>query len=171
MTVRDAPIIENLEQDVEDIRVCLLDLVQQQHREDHRGKLGALVFGNREELARLEAIMHPAVAQRRTAFLAENSDAPIIVFDIPLLFEKGGAGGVDRVVVVSAPHAVQRERVLAREGMTEEKFEQILALQTPDSDKRARADHVIDTGQSLAETEAEVTELIALLKSERPSPA
>jgi len=136
-----------------------------------RGKLGALVFGNREELARLEAIMHPAVAQRRTAFLAENSDAPIIVFDIPLLFEKGGAGGVDRVVVVSAPHPVQRERVLAREGMTEEKFEQILALQTPDEEKRARADHVIDTGQSLAETEAEVAELIAQLKTERPSPA
>ena len=140
-----------------------------------RGKLGALVFGNREELARLEAIMHPAVAQRRAAFLAENSAAPIIVFDIPLLFEKGGAGGVDNVVVVSAPHPVQRGRVLAREGMTEEKFEQILALQTPDEEKRARAGHVIDTGQSLAETEAEVAALIAQLKngleSERPSPA
>jgi|TARA_R100000049_G_C1935664_1_gene79517 dephospho-CoA kinase len=140
-----------------------------------RAKLGALVFGNREELARLEAIMHPAVAKRRKAFLAENSDAPIIVFDIPLLFEKGGAGGVDNVVVVSAPHPIQRERVLAREGMTEEKFEQILALQTPDEEKRARADHVIDTGQSLAETEAEVAALIAQLKngleSEHPSPA
>ena len=136
-----------------------------------REVLGQQVFGNPEELARLEAIMHPAVAQRRAAFLADNSDEPIIVFDIPLLFEKGGVGGVDRVVVVSAPHVVQRERVLAREGMTEEKFEQILALQTPDEEKRARADHVIDTGQSLAETEAEVAELIAQLKSERPSPA
>ena len=130
-----------------------------------REKLGALVFGDKDALARLEAIVHPAVAERRAAFLERHSDAPLVVFDIPLLFEKGGAGVVDRVVVVSAPAAVQRERVLARAGMTEEKFADILALQTPDAEKRARADHIVDTGVSIEETEAEVLALIERLKA------
>ncbi|GAB5348819.1 dephospho-CoA kinase [Alteriqipengyuania sp. 357] len=128
--------------------------------------LGQKVFGDAEQLARLEAIVHPAVAERRAAFLAANTDAPLIVFDIPLLFEKGGEQQVDRVVVVSAPAHTQRERVLARPGMTEEKFAQILALQTPDADKRARADHVINTGTTLAETRAEVADLVDRLKVE-----
>ena len=130
-----------------------------------REVLGQQVFGNPEELARLEAIMHPAVAERRAAFLTANRDAPILVFDIPLLFEKGGAATLDKVVVVSAPPEVQRERVLARPGMTEEKFEQILAIQTPDDEKRARADHVIDTGTPLVETEAAVAALVAQLRN------
>lgn len=128
-----------------------------------RAELGRRVFGNAEQLAKLEAIMHPAVAARRKAFLAANADAPLLVFDIPLLFEKGGASQVDRIVVVSAPADVQRARVLARPGMTEEKFAQILALQTPDAEKRARADYLIDTGTSLAETEAQVAALVEVL--------
>ncbi|MEX0342801.1 MAG: dephospho-CoA kinase [Erythrobacter sp.] len=130
-----------------------------------REKLGALVFGNADHLARLEAIVHPAVAAKREAFLIEHAGSPVVVFDIPLLFEKGGASAVDRVVVVSAPADAQRQRVLARPGMTEEKFARILGLQTPDSEKRARADHVIDTGTSLANTEGAVIALIADLRA------
>ena len=128
-----------------------------------RDKLGALVFGDPEKLARLEAIVHPAVAARREAFLIEHVGAPIVVFDIPLLFEKGGAEAVDKVIVVSAPAETQRMRVLARPGMTEEKFAHILELQVPDSQKRARADHVIDTGTTLEKTEDAVIALIAEL--------
>jgi len=134
-----------------------------------REKLGALVFGNPQELARLEAIVHPAVAAQREAFLIEHAGAPLVVFDIPLLFEKGGAEAVDRVVVVSAPAQAQRRRVLARPGMTEEKFAHILELQTPDSEKRARADHIIDTGTSVEETEDEVLALIAKLRGAGPA--
>ena len=129
-----------------------------------RDALGQQVFGDKDALARLEAIVHPAVARKREAFLIEHFGAPFVVFDIPLLFEKGGHEMVDRVVVVSAPAEVQRVRVLARAGMTPEKFAHILSLQTPDADKRSRADHIIDTGQSLAETETEVIELIARLR-------
>lgn len=128
-----------------------------------RGALGALVFGDDAALARLEAIVHPAVAARRQEFLIEHGGAPLVVFDIPLLFEKGGWQQVDAVAVVSAPAAVQRARVLARPGMTGEKFAQILARQVPDADKRARADHVIDTGTTLAATDAAVRALIARL--------
>lgn len=125
-----------------------------------RQKLGAAVFGNPDALKQLEAIVHPEVAELRRTFLADNADAPLIVFDIPLLFEKTGHHGLDAVVVVSAPAAMQRERVLARPGMTPEKFEQILKLQVPDAEKRARADHVIDTGVSLAETRHAVQRLV-----------
>ena len=125
-----------------------------------RQKLGAAVFGNADALKRLEAIVHPEVAELRRTFLADNADAPLIVFDIPLLFEKTGHHGLDAVVVVSASAAMQRERVLARPGMTPEKFEQILKLQVPDAEKRARADHVIDTGVSLAETRHAVQRLV-----------
>ena len=89
----------------------------------------------------------------------------MILFDIPLLFEKGGTEGVDVVVVVSAPAKVQRERVLARPGMTKEKFEHILGIQLDDAAKRARADHVIDTGTTLEETRAQVNELVANMRA------
>jgi dephospho-CoA kinase len=125
-----------------------------------RSKLGAAVFGNAEALKRLEGIVHPAVGAMRKAFFAEHAHVPLVVLDIPLLFEKGGWEQVDAVVVVSAPVAAQRERVLAREGMSEEKFLQILKLQVPDAEKRARADYVIDTGTSLAETRHAVQELV-----------
>ena len=131
-----------------------------------RDRLGQQVFGDKSALARLEAIVHPAVARRREAFLAEHLAAPLVVFDIPLLFEKGGHASVDRVVVVSASAEVQRKRVLARPEMTPEKFAHILSLQTPDAEKRQRADHVIDTGQSLDRTEAEVIRLIAQLRAD-----
>ena len=99
----------------------------------------------------------------RQAFLEAHRDAPLIVFDIPLLFEKGGGTGLTGVAVVSAPAEVQRARVLARPGMTEEKFERILRLQMPDAEKRRRADHVIDTGVTHQETREQVRQLIACL--------
>lgn len=132
-----------------------------------REKLGATVFDDKEALARLEAIVHPAVAARRQAFLIEHAGAPMVVFDIPLLFEKGGNSKVDAVVVVSAPPEVQRARVLARPGMTPEKFGRILALQMSDAEKRARADHVIDTSGPLEETARAVADLVARLGAAR----
>ena len=128
-----------------------------------RQRLGAAVLGNRAELARLEAIVHPAVAAMRKTFLAEHADKPLVVFDIPLLFEKVGTSTVDAVAVVSAPPEAQRSRVLSRPGMTAEKFAAILALQVPDAEKRARADYVIDTGTSLEETRAAVERLTRTL--------
>jgi dephospho-CoA kinase len=132
-----------------------------------RQKLGAAVFGNPEALKLLESIVHPEVGEMRRAFLADNATAPLIVFDIPLLFEKTGNHGLDAVAVVSAPYEQQRERVLARPGMTEEKFAQILKLQVPDAEKRARADYVIDTGTSLAETRHAVQRLVHSLTAEQ----
>jgi dephospho-CoA kinase len=128
-----------------------------------RDKLGTLVFADAKALARLEAIVHPAVAAERHAFMIEHSGQPLVVFDIPLLFEKGGWQSVDAVAVVSAPAAVQRQRVLARPGMTPEKFAHILSLQVPDAEKRDRATYVIDTGTSIRRTEDEVRALIARL--------
>lgn len=126
-----------------------------------RTALGEAVLGKPDLLRRLEAIVHPAVGEERAAFLAEHAAAPLVVFDVPLLFETGGEARVDRIAVVSAPAAVQRSRVLARPGMTEARFEAILARQTPDAEKRARADYVIDTGGSLAATRQRVAEIVA----------
>ena len=128
-----------------------------------RDRLGHQVFADKAALARLEAIVHPAVAARRAAFLAAHADKRAVVFDIPLLFERGGHEAVDTIVVVSAPEPVQRARVLARPGMTEQKFAHIFGLQLHDSHKRARADHVIDTGTSLEETRAQVSAFLAAL--------
>lgn len=128
-----------------------------------RDRLGHQVFADKAALARLEAIVHPAVAAKRAAFLKQHRDKRAVVFDIPLLFERGGHEAVDMVVVVSAPEDVQRARVLARPGMTGQKFAHIYGLQLHDSHKRERADHVIDTGTSLDETRAQVRALIASL--------
>lgn len=130
-----------------------------------RQALGAAVFGKPEALKRLEAIVHPAVARGREAFLEANAAADLVVFDIPLLFEKGRPPGMDAVIVVGAPAEVQRARVLARPNMTVEKFESILAAQMPDREKRARADFVIDTGVTHAETHARLREVIACLRA------
>lgn len=131
----------------------------------NRQILGAAVLGNSQALARLEAIIHPAVARARAAFLEEHSHSDIIVFDIPLLFEKGGEGAVDNVVVVSAPADIQRARVLVRPGMSEAKFEQILALQMPDAQKRERADFIVDTGVPIASTRDMVKKIIKKLRT------
>lgn len=125
-----------------------------------REELGSIVFGDADALARLETIVHPAVARLRERFLESNADEPLVVFDIPLLFEKGGAAFVDTIVVVSAPEDVQRSRALARKGMTQEKLARILEHQLPDAQKRARADHVIDTGTTLDETRKQVQALV-----------
>jgi dephospho-CoA kinase len=131
-----------------------------------REALGAQVFADPDARGRLEAIVHPAVAAKRAAFIEENAGADLILFDIPLLFEGGGHAMVDHIVVVSAPEEMQRERVMAREGMTEEKFQHILKIQVPDADKRARADHIIDTGVSLDATRQSVLSLIDELRAE-----
>ncbi len=128
-----------------------------------RDKLGEAVFAHSEALDRLEAIVHPAVRAGRREFLREHAGAPLVVLDIPLLFEKGGADEVDAIAVVSAPPEVQRARVLARAGMTAERFEDVLALQMPDAEKRAQADYVIDTGTPLAETRGAVARLVEKL--------
>lgn len=128
-----------------------------------REQLGQQVFADKAALARLEAIVHPAVGARRAAFLEANRDRRAVVFDIPLLFERGGHESVDLIVVVSAPEHIQRQRVLARPGMTPEKFAHIFGLQLHDTHKRDRAHHVIDTGVSLEETRAQVEALIASL--------
>ena len=129
----------------------------------NRGALAERVLAEREALRDLEALIHPAVARERDAFLEANRMAPLVLLDIPLLFEGNGWSEVDKILVVSAPADVQRERVLARPGMTEDKFEKILARQLPDEEKRARADFVVDTGTSLEETRRAVRRILACL--------
>ena len=130
-----------------------------------RRALGAAVLGDRDRLAKLEALIHPAVVRQRAEFLREHGEADMLLFDIPLLFETGGDEQVDTTVVVSASADIQRQRVLSRPGMTVERFEHILALQMHDADKRARADHVIDTGQPIADTRRDVRELVKKLRA------
>jgi len=128
-----------------------------------RAKLSAAVLGNPDALSALEELVHPAVGEDRALFLRDHAAAPLVVFDIPLLFETGGERKVDKTVVVSAAPAVQRARVLARPGMSEAKFDAILARQLLDAEKRARADFVIATDIPLAETRAAIIALIACL--------
>jgi dephospho-CoA kinase len=128
-----------------------------------RDALAARVLGRPEELAALEAIVHPAVHAERARFLLANRDRAALLFDIPLLFETDGEHAFDKVIVVSAPGDVQRARVLARPGMTDARLAAILARQMPDEEKRRRADFVIDTGTDLSTTEARVREIIACL--------
>ncbi|MCF6124417.1 dephospho-CoA kinase [Mesorhizobium sp. M7A.F.Ca.CA.001.07.2.1] len=130
-----------------------------------RAKLGARVLGDAAALKRLEAIIHPLVRADADAFLAKhrNASESIAVLDIPLLFETGGRNRVDKVVVVTAPAETQRERVLARPGMTEEKLASILAKQVPDAEKRRQADFVVDTGRGLDAARVQVNAIIAEL--------
>ena len=128
-----------------------------------RDLLSARVLGDRDSLAALEMIVHPAVADRRTRFIADHRAAPALLFDIPLLFETHGEGAFDKVIVVSAPADVQRTRVLARPGMTSAKFAHILDRQTSDATKRQRADFVIDTGGTLDQTRAQLDHILACL--------
>ncbi|MEZ5921824.1 MAG: dephospho-CoA kinase [Parvularculaceae bacterium] len=135
-----------------------------------REKLSALVLNDKAALADLEAIIHPLVGEDRGRFLEEamKDGADIAVLDIPLLFEKNYENFFDAIVVVSAPFNVQRARVLARDGMTPEKLEAILSKQTPDSEKRRRADFVIDTSAPIEETRREVRRVYRELK-DRPA--
>lgn len=128
-----------------------------------RSRLSAYVLADRDALAALELIVHPAIARARARFIDENRGAAALLFEIPLLFEAHGEQAFDKVVVVSAPAEVQRQRVLAREGMSEDKLEGLLARQLPDEQKRERADFIIDTGESLDETRAQVAEILACL--------
>ncbi len=125
--------------------------------------LAQIVLADPAKLSALEAIVHPAVREWRETFIKEHQDAPALVFEIPLLFETNGEKEFDKVIVVSAPPEVQRARVLARQGMTLEKLNPILARQMPDEEKRRRADYVIDTGGDLSTTEVQVRDILACL--------
>ena len=131
-----------------------------------RTRLRARVMGDDAAIERLEAIVHPMVRARRKVFLGEARRAghDVAVLDIPLLFETGGEADVDAVVVVSAPESVQKARVLARPGMTEALFSAILSRQMPDAEKRARADHVIETGHGFEAARAQVAALLARVR-------
>ncbi len=134
-----------------------------------RQALGARVFGNKEALRKLEAIVHPLVAREQRRFIrrAALNREPLVVLDIPLLFEGLGERRVDGVLVVSAPAFLQRQRVMARPGMTAEKFAGILKQQVPDSQKRRKATVVIPTGLGLAPTRAALTKAVRQLTKQQ----
>jgi dephospho-CoA kinase len=129
----------------------------------NRTALAEAVLDDPAALRLLESIVHPAVAAARERFLRDHRDKPLVLLDIPLLFERGGRGNVDKVAVVSAPAKVQRERVLARAEMTPQKFERILAIQMTDEEKCALADFVIPTGDGFETSRAAVRRIIACL--------
>lgn len=133
-----------------------------------RAALSKAVLGKPEAFKKLESIIHPLVAKVQLSWLearrAEGAD--MVVLDIPLLFETGGEARVDKIVVVSAPAEVQRERVLARPEMTEQKFESILAKQVPDAEKRAKADFVVETSGGLDDARAQVKKIVAELRNQ-----
>jgi dephospho-CoA kinase len=135
-----------------------------------RPKLRAAILDDPGLLTRIEAAIHPLVAADREAFLAQAraQGATAAVCDIPLLYETGAEAGLDKVVVVSAPAAMQRARVLARPGMTHEALDAILARQMPDAEKRTRADYVVDTGKSKDHARAQAAAILAELTGERP---
>jgi dephospho-CoA kinase len=131
-----------------------------------RQRLAAALLADPSGFKRLEAIVHPLVFEAERDFLRVEADrcAPMAVLEIPLLFEGGGERRVDVTIVVSAPADVQRRRVLERPGMTPEKLDQILARQMPDAEKRRRADFVVDTSKSIAESEAQIDSIVARLQ-------
>lgn len=128
-----------------------------------RAVLADMVLHDRAVLRRLEEIVHPAVGEAREAFLAEHRDRPLVVLDVPLLFETGGEKNVDKVAVVSADSDVQRARTLSRPDMTPEKFVRIMMHQLPDAEKRKRADYVIPTDCAIDETRSAVRRIVACL--------
>lgn len=127
-----------------------------------RRKLSQAISGNPALLSKIEAIVHPAVQQRQKAFLdaCRAADHPMVILDIPLLFETGRANTVDKIVVVSAPAELQRQRAMIRPGMTEEKLDLILSRQTPDHEKRRLADYVIDTSTGLGDARRQVKTIL-----------
>jgi len=132
-----------------------------------RGELSKRVLNNADAMAKLEAIVHPLVRQEQEDFMksVQSSENSVAVFDIPLLFETGRAGEFDAVLVVSAPYEVQRARALAREGMTQAKFEAIVARQVSDEKKRAAATHIISTDMPMEDTQAQVLAIVKKLQS------
>jgi dephospho-CoA kinase len=129
-----------------------------------RARLGAAVLDSPERMQQLEAIVHPLVREEEESFLKRVAAlAPVAVLDIPLLFETGGEMRCDAVLVVTAPASVQRDRVLARAGMTEAKFHAILAKQMRDEDKRTRAHFLVDTSRGFSSAEAQVRSILACL--------
>jgi len=138
-----------------------------------REALRQAVLGDPEALKRLNAIVHPLVGRDRLGFFAkaEAEGADMVVLDIPLLFETGGHANVDAVVVVSAPAEMQRERVLARPGMSVERLDAILAQQMADAEKRARAHFVVDTSQGLEPARRQVAQIIAAMRDPATRPA
>ncbi|OWW01008.1 dephospho-CoA kinase [Rhizobium sp. R72] len=131
-----------------------------------RQELARQLVGSADGFKRLEAIVHPLVRKREAEFIERERQrgSPMVLLDIPLLFETGAESRIDVIVVVSCDPQIQRERVLARPGMTVEKFNMILARQTPDAEKRARADYVIDTGHSIETARKRVAEIVSDLK-------
>ncbi len=131
-----------------------------------RVKLANRVLGDPARLLKLEGIVHPLVRREAERFLAaaEKNGADIAVLDIPLLFETGGEKRCDAVVVVSAPPEVQRERVMARPGMTAENFAAILAKQMPDTEKRAKADFVVDSSRGFEAAQAQVRDILTAIR-------
>ena len=130
-----------------------------------RAKISRQIVQDSAKLVSLEKIIHPLVREKENAFVAthrKNGDK-LVVLDIPLLFETGGLERVDKIAVVSAPFEIQRQRVLQRDGWTEEKFQAVLARQIPDSEKRMRADFIIDTSKGLEYAENEVDNIISHL--------
>jgi len=134
-----------------------------------REELRKRVLGNPDALKVLNGIVHPLIGKNRAKVFeaAQAAGADMIIMDVPLIFETGGEKNMDAVIVVSAPADVQRERVLAREGMTPERLDAILAQQVPDAEKRARADYVVDTGKGLEPARAQVKAIIEALRSKR----
>jgi dephospho-CoA kinase len=139
-----------------------------------RALLGPQVIGDPDALRRLEAIVHPLVRREEEQFLAdaEAAGAGVVVLNIPLLFETGGDKRCDAVVVVSAPAEMQRERVMSRPDMTEEKFARLLAQQTPDAEKRRRADFIVDSSKDFDSTRAQVRAILRAASNlpHRPAP-
>ena len=128
----------------------------------NRKRLGDHMRADPLNLKVLESFVHPWVGELRAAFLAEAKEdrAKAVIFDVPLLFETGGAARVDAVVVVTAPQDVQRKRVLARPGMTEALFDMILSKQMPDAEKRKRADFIVETHKGLDAARAQVADIL-----------
>jgi dephospho-CoA kinase len=134
-----------------------------------RDELSRRVVADPDAFKRLEAIVHPLVRTAQSRFLAEaeRSGAPVAVLDIPLLFETGGDQRVDAVVVVTAPHDVQRARALERPGMTGAKLDALLRKQVPDEEKRRRADFIVDTSRGFDSARSQVRAILASLESIR----
>ncbi len=132
----------------------------------NRTKLGQLVLNDAKALKALENLVHPLVQSERQRFIhqAQDGGETVVVLDIPLLFETKAEDQVDKIVVVSAPKEIQRERALQRPGMTEEKFEAILQKQVPDHEKRAKADFIVDSSKGLAAAEAQVVDIVETLR-------